>query len=538
MIKPSNSRRAARPAVRALGAFRTRCWCAVVLAAALILLPVSNIRAASLRHATDAAVLPLPDSTIGACDTAQTGLERGHRTATAWLERAVAAMGVPSDGEHVLHYHVSVAHELADQSDRSYPPFIQVFRQGEHWFDPATGAERRQGATGGAAFLSGRHASFNASGPAPVPAPRANPALMAAHSFNPWNVLTSWQHDASVRVVGTCRYLDFDRMVLARQGALGEERLYLDSLSAFPLKLETTELNYFLGPVHAEYLYSGWWNVAPYAYYPVSVIKQTDGLGQETHTVFLGQGTLVPRDSAPSLALPDSAGAMPVIPPPRFGTEATDTVRIGAHAFLLTNHAFTSVIALAADTVYLFDAPGGEVRAKHDSAWIPRLFPGRHPVELVLLNGIWPHIAGLRYWVAAGAHVVGPHLAQALVHRAVARRWTEYPDRLEQRRLRGDSVALHFADVTDARTLAGGAVQLYALHGIASEGLLMAYLPGDRFLWASDRIQDVKNPSIYVSELSKDVQRERLTPAWTSGPHFHLIPWSDVEGLVRPARSH
>ncbi|HEX5437960.1 MAG TPA: hypothetical protein VFW98_12420 [Gemmatimonadaceae bacterium] len=496
--------------------------------AALLLLPTG------IAHATTVPGVA-PDSAAGACHALLPAAGRGQASAAAWVERAIVAMGVPSDSQHVLHYRVSIAHELADESDRPYPPFVQTFSREEHWFDPATGVERRQSAAGKVDFLSGRHASFNMSGAKPVAAPRANGSLVASHAFNPWNVLSSWQHDSSVRVLGVCPYLDFDRVVVTRRGTLGEERLYLDSASAFPLKLETTELNYFLGPVHARYLYSAWWNIAPYAYYPISVIKQTDGLGQDTHTVFFGDGALVPRDSAPSLALPAGAALMPMIPPPRFGTEPTDTVRIGPQAFLLANHAFTSVIALAADTVYLFDAPGGEARARHDSTWIPRLFPGRHPVELVLLNPIWPHIAGVRFWVAAGARVVAPRLAQTLVRRAVVRRWTEHPDRLEQRRLRGDSVALHIAEVTNARTLAGGAVRLYALHGIASEGLLMAWLPRDRFLWASDRIQDVMHPSIYVSELLADVQRDGLQPAWTSGPHFHLIPWSEIQALDRAA---
>lgn len=522
MINSSGSSHDAPPAARRR---------AVAIAAALVLLPASGVHAAALHR---------PGRSAGACDSARAGLELGHHAAVAWLDRATAAVGMPADGKWVLHYQVSIARELADQSDRPYPPFIQLFRKEEHWFDPSTGVERGPGANGGGEFVSGAGESFDVSKGAPVAAPRANPGLTFARAFDPWNVLVAWKHDSTVRVAGECPYLDYDRVVLTRRGALGEERLYLDPVSAIPMKLEQTELHYFLGPVHARYLYSAWDDITPYesrAYYPVSVIEQTDGLGQETHTVYPGEGVLAPRDSAPALALPAGAAPMPLVPAPPFGDEPTDTVRVGPHAFLLVNRRFTSAIALAADTVYLFDEPAGEVRARHDSTWIARLFPGRHPVELVLPSAVWPHIAGVRYWVAMGARVVGPRLAEPLVRGAVARSWKEHPDELERLRERGRHVALHYTAVSGTRALAGGAVRMYELHGDASEGDLMAYLPADRFLWASDRIQYVKRPSLYVSELLSDVKRYGLTPQWTSGPHFRVIPWSTIASLEDPSLS-
>lgn len=531
MNAPSAARSATRPTVSVRSAVHSA---RRPIAAALLVLAGGGMHAAPLLAARST---PRPSGrALDACPTSRADAKLDGRTAAEWIDRAIAAVGMPSRGQKVLHYRVSIARELADQSDRSYPPFIQLFRQEEHWFDPATGVERGPGANGQGEFISGRGASFDVTRGTLVAAPRANPGLMAARAFDPWSVLLTWKQDTAVRIVGECPYLDFDRVVLARPGALGEERLYLDESSAFPLKLETTELHYFLGPVHARYLYSGWDNIAPFSYYPVSVIKVTDGLGQETHTVFpLSRGGLVARDSAPSLQLPGDAVAMPRIPAPPFGSDPTDTVRIGPHAFLLANRAFTSVIALAADTVYLFDAPAGEERAQQDSAWIPRLFPGRHPVELVLFNTMWPHIAGLRFWVASGARVTGSRLVSTLVRRAVNRRWREHPDRLERMRVDGRAPALRFSAVTDARTLGGGAVRLYELHGAASEGALMAYLPHDRFLWASDRIQDVSRPSLYVAELIADVQRDGLAPEWTSGPHFHLVPWKDVARWAEPS---
>ena len=445
--------------------------------------------------------------------------------AATWLADAATAIGMTRAGGRVLHVLPAVVRELADESDRAYPPFVEQVLSRDQWFDPQADVERA-----GTVLISAGGA-YRVSGTTVTDASEINSAVRVGRNFNPWAVVSDWERDTSVRVLGRCPYADFQRVVLARAGPLGQERLYLDPRSHFPLKLESTELNYFLGPVHDQYLYTAWFNAAPFAYYPESAIKLTDGLGRESWFVNLpGQATLVPRDSAPSFAVPDSA-AMPFTFPPQFSADDPDTVRAGAHTFLLVNKAFTSVVALVDDTVFVLDAAGGEERAQHDSVWIGKLFPGHHPVTLVLVNAIWPHIAGLRFWIAAGARVVGHPLTHALVTSAVARRWIERPDRLERQRAH---TVLHFADVSGSLKLAGGGLGLYELDGAASEGILMAYIGADRFLWASDRIQLDTTPSLYTADLQRSVTLAGIHPLATSGPHFKLIPWSQIERVATP----
>jgi len=61
--------------------------------------------------------------------------------------------------------------------------------------------------------------------------------------------------------------------------------------------------------------------------------------------------------------------------------------------------------------------------------------------------------------------------------------------------------------------------------------VLATYVAPDRFVWASDRIQDTSTTSLYVTELRQSVLRERLNPRFTSGPHFGVVPWSVVDAL-------
>jgi hypothetical protein len=161
---------------------------------------------------------------------------------------------------------------------------------------------------------------------------------------------------------------------------------------------------------------------------------------------------------------------------------------------------------------------------------IARLFPGRHPLVLVVTDLAWPHIAGVRYWVARGATVVSHRISRPFIERVLARRWTRAPDLYERRRAHARFV---FRPVSDSLALAGGKLKIYAIDGIGSEGALMAYLEGDHFLWASDYIQTIQQPSTYATDVWRAVERTRIRPSRVAAQHLPLTAWSVVDSLAR-----
>jgi hypothetical protein len=66
--------------------------------------------------------------------------------------------------------------------------------------------------------------------------------------------------------------------------------------------------------------------------------------------------------------------------------------------------------------------------------WIGKLFPGPHPVAVVVTDLAWPHVAGVRYWVGAGATVISHRASEPFLREVVERRWTLAPDLRERRR--------------------------------------------------------------------------------------------------------
>jgi hypothetical protein len=186
------------------------------------------------------------------------------------------------------------------------------------------------------------------------------------------------------------------------------------------------------------------------------------------------------------------------------------------------------------DEVFLFDATQGEERSQKDAAIIARLFPNYKKITVVVSDLAWPHIAGVRYWVANGATIIAHKAAYEFLQTVVDRRWTLAPDLLEQRR---KIAKLRFVGVDAAYDLAGGAISLHPIDGIGSELALMAYLIPERLLWASDYIQTVAEPSSYASEVWRATQRDGLHPERTAAEHLQVTPWTKIEELQKKDRS-
>src|SRR5512138_537044 len=69
-------------------------------------------------------------------------LMAGEESPQAILQRASAAMGYARAGDGVLHYQLTYSDLQNYQSERTYPPYIDVMATGEAWFSPRSGVLR------------------------------------------------------------------------------------------------------------------------------------------------------------------------------------------------------------------------------------------------------------------------------------------------------------------------------------------------------------------------------------------------------------
>jgi hypothetical protein len=458
--------------------------------------------------------------------------QSSQKDPVALLAHAKEVMRFAQVGESVIHYRASVASEQNYQSDRTYPPFFSAMDVEELWFDPRTGVERTSTQT-----------TYPGGGPSPAQvvltdATRAfgfakdhlnilQATSMHARFLNAWAVVHDWTAAGDARFVGAERYRDYERIVLARTTSDGEQRLFLDPKSSYPVKLDFEEKHYLWGQRHIEYVYTNW-TLAGGVMVPGSSFRLADGRIEISETT--GDVEIVAQSAAPSLSLPEQPAQAPDSLPLFLRAIDPKVTQIGTNTYLLTNPGYTEAVTRIGDEVFLFDATQSEERGRKDAEAIAKLFPGYKKLTLVVTDLAWPHVAGVRYWVANGATIISHRAAQEFLQSVVERRWTLAPDLLEQRR---KTARLKFVGVDATYKLAEGAITLHPIDGIGSEVALMAYLVRDRVLWASDFIQTVEQPTSYTSEVWQAAQRDGLLPERTVAEHLPITPWAKIEELQK-----
>ncbi len=189
----------------------------------------------------------------------------------------------------VLHMLDSEGQELNYESS---PPFLTMQMEHESWLDLTSGVERvrskmmspgtspvDRGAT-----LRNRQFVFSVQGERRLQVP-ASPAAQG-RNLNAWTVLADWRDAApeSLHVSANERFLGYDRAVLVRSGGeYGEEKLFLDPKTGFPVKLEVVEPHYLWGQVRVEYVFQ-YWTRAGEAQVCVGSARLVDGFKEFTRT--------------------------------------------------------------------------------------------------------------------------------------------------------------------------------------------------------------------------------------------------------------
>jgi hypothetical protein len=402
----------------------------------------------------------------------------------------------------------------------------------EGWFDPETDVERVSTKTTypGTDTYPLQVELTDAARAFAIAEDKINPlphTSLESRYLNPCLVISEWAQAEGVRLVGRQPYRDYIRIVLSRTTPDGEQRLFIDPKTGFPVKLEYDEKHYLWGQRHVEYIYTTWVLMNGITM-PGSSFRLADGKTEISQT--LGFAELIARESAPSLNVPAQAAKLPDSLPRFLQPIDPTTTQVGPKTYLLSNPGYRETVTEIGNEVFLFDATQGEERARKDAQLIAKLFPDSHKVTVVVTDLAWPHVAGVRYWVANGATIIAHKAARDFLESVVERRWTAAPDLLEQRR---KTAKLKFVGVDSLYSLANGAITLHPIDGIGSEVALLAYLSRDHFLWASDFIQTVAEPTSYASEVWTAAQRDGLRPERTAAEHLPLTPWTKIEELQK-----
>ncbi len=158
-----------------------------------------------------------------------------------------------------------------------------------------------------------------------------------------------------------------------------------------------------------------------------------------------------------------------------------------------------------------------------------RRWPGVRIKAVISTSDSWPHIGGIREYVARGIPIYVLDRTEPLIRRVIASPHHEEPDSLATS---PKELRLH---VVSGKVVVGSGanrIEIYPLRGETSERQMMVYFPVHKLLYGSDPFQ--KSGDNYhlpqtVSELVDAVHRERLDVDRFYMMHVDPTPWKTLE---------
>lgn len=150
---------------------------------------------------------------------------------------------------------------------------------------------------------------------------------------------------------------------------------------------------------------------------------------------------------------------------------------------------------------------------------------------VITTSDSWPHIGGLREYVARGVPVTALDLNRPILERLFASPHDQQPDALARRPVRAK-----IGTVTRPLTLGTGdnAMRLIPIRTVTGERQMAIYWPAHRLLYTSD----ILSPSSrgiwlpqYRDEVASLIAREGLDVETVFGMHYSPIKWAEVLAL-------
>jgi len=198
--------------------------------------------------------------------------------------------------------------------------------------------------------------------------------------------------------------------------------------------------------------------------------------------------------------------------------------------------AWNTTLVKQSDGIVVIEAPISSGYSSKVIAEADRRWPGVAIKAVISTSDSWPHIAGVREYVARGIPVYALDLNLPILQRLVNAPRTSFPDLLARSPRTAD-----FHVVSEKTVLGDGPnrLELYPLRGETSERQMMVYFPEHKLLYGSDPFQkDGAGEYFYpqtVWEVKHAVEREKLQVDTFFMMHMGPTPWRDLDKAAAQA---
>lgn len=189
------------------------------------------------------------------------------------------------------------------------------------------------------------------------------------------------------------------------------------------------------------------------------------------------------------------------------------------------------------DGIVVLEAPIGNGYSKQVLEAAAKRFPGMPVKAAITTSDAWPHIAGLREYVAHGIPIYLLDRNVSIVNRLLAAPHTRQPDALQHSSRRAE---LHDVAVRTVLGHGDNRIELLPLHSAVGERQMLAWFPEHRLLYTSDLAQPIDATHWYAPEmlleLRKVTAREHIAPTNVFGVHYGPTAWQDMRKALTTFR--
>lgn len=189
------------------------------------------------------------------------------------------------------------------------------------------------------------------------------------------------------------------------------------------------------------------------------------------------------------------------------------------------------------DGLVVIEAPIGSDYSAQVLDEIARRYPGAKVKAVVTTSDSWPHIGGVREYVARGIPVYALDLNRGILERLLAANDRPRPDALAKA---PRAANIHWVWQKTAIGTGDTQIVLYPAGEENGERMLFVYLPALKLLYTADEIQRTPSGGFFMPEYLEEVQdvltRERLDVDRIFGMHTPPTEWSAIEAALAAAR--
>jgi len=472
------------------------------------------------------------------------------QSAADLLHSALGAMGGEEKIRNLagLHVEASVVRNELEESERPEGPFILENDQVEEWRDLAHGSWKSTTKIHGpfqpefvtTVVVSEGAASRTFDG---QPVPASGEQLQQAAevlALSPERVLISALNTSGLQRLPDRTLQGVPHHAVQFPWSGSPVRIFLNSETHLPTAVEWETAYPFgifwsiWGDVTTRVYYSLWW-LQNGIHYPMQADVFRNGMSDQTVTIekidfnpALSSDTFTISPEVRAAFLPRASKTIDDRTPGKNLSEL-------APGIVFIPGPWNSTLVQQDDGLVVIEAPMSSGYSAKVLEIAQSRFPGIPVKAVITTSDSWPHIGGLREYVARGIPVYVLDRTVPLIERFLRGQRTKYPDTLAK--------SPHTADLrpVSGKTAIGSGtnrLEIYPFHGETSERQMMVYFPEQKLLYGSDPFQELDGKLFYpqtVFELQNAVEREHLSVDRFFMMHIGVNPWSKALEVVKQA---